>query len=60
MNTVFLGRYVKEADKDIVQKVKAMGRLVNAATITHSVPFCPRSETPLIYKVRSADDGRPA
>lgn len=34
--------------------MKAAGRLVDMQTITHSYPFCWRSETPLIYKVRRA------
>lgn len=37
-------------DFEIVQAVKAMGRLVSNGTIQHKVPFCPRSNTPLIYK----------
>lgn len=44
------GRYVKDADKDIVAAIKAAGRLVEAASITHSYPFCWRSDTPLIYR----------
>ena len=47
------GRYVKAADKEIIAAVKAQGRLVEHQTFTHSYPFCWRSETPLIYRVRS-------
>ena len=43
--------YVKEADKEIVAKIKAMGRLVDSGALMHSYPFCWRSETPLIYRV---------
>ncbi|PIA64421.1 hypothetical protein AQUCO_00100120v1 [Aquilegia coerulea] len=43
-------RYVKEADKDIINAVKAKGRLVKSGTHTHSYPFCWRSDTPLIYR----------
>ncbi len=43
-------RPVKEADKDIIAKLKEMGRLVDASSITHSYPFCWRSDTPLIYR----------
>ena len=46
----FLGRHVKEADKDVIAAVKASGRLVEAASIVHSYPFCWRSDTPLIYR----------
>jgi len=48
--TDFAGRYVKEADKDIIKKLKEMGRLEKNASINHSYPFCWRSDTPLIYK----------
>ncbi|KAH8856573.1 Isoleucine--tRNA ligase, cytoplasmic [Schistosoma japonicum] len=46
----FAGMYVKDADKFICQNLKKHGRLVNQSTITHSYPFCWRSDTPLIYK----------
>ncbi|KAK8700452.1 hypothetical protein V6N13_018848 [Hibiscus sabdariffa] len=46
----FSGRYVKDADKDIIEAVKAKGRLVKHGTITHAYPFCWRSDTPLIYR----------
>ena len=46
-------RYVKAADKEIIAAIKAMGRLVDNQTFTHSYPFCWRSETPLIYRVGS-------
>jgi isoleucyl-tRNA synthetase len=48
--TDFAGRYVKEADKDIIQAVKEKGRLVKTGSFTHSYPFCWRSDTPLIYR----------
>ncbi|CAH1426936.1 unnamed protein product [Lactuca virosa] len=48
--TDFIGRYVKEADKDIIQAVKDKGRLVKSGSFTHSYPFCWRSDTPLIYR----------
>ncbi|KAI3524031.1 hypothetical protein L1887_02632 [Cichorium endivia] len=48
--TDFNGRYVKEADKDIIQAVKDKGRLVKSGSFTHSYPFCWRSDTPLIYR----------
>ncbi|CAH8634361.1 unnamed protein product [Schistosoma haematobium] len=46
----FAGMYVKDADKLICQNLKKKGRLVHQSTITHSYPFCWRSDTPLIYK----------
>nr|KAJ0186142.1 hypothetical protein LSAT_V11C900480890 [Lactuca sativa] len=48
--TDFIGRYVKEADKDIIKAVKDKGRLVKSGSFTHSYHFCWRSDTPLIYK----------
>ncbi|GMN63498.1 hypothetical protein TIFTF001_032571 [Ficus carica] len=46
----FSGRHVKDADKDIIEAVKAKGRLIKTGTLTHSYPFCWRSKTPLIYR----------
>jgi len=43
-------RHVKDADKEIVQAVKRLGRLVEVSVLTHSYPFCWRSDTPLIYR----------
>ena len=48
--TDFVGVHVKDADKEILAKLKAMGRLVKQGSIKHSYPFCWRSDTPLIYK----------
>jgi isoleucyl-tRNA synthetase len=50
----FQGRRVKEADKDIILKVKQEGRLYKQETIVHSYPFCYRSGTPLIYRAVSS------
>ncbi len=46
----FKGRYVKEADNDIIQHLKKKKRILKVGTIVHSYPFCWRSNTPLIYK----------
>jgi len=46
----FAGVYVKDADHDILARLKAERRLVQRATLKHSYPFCWRSETPLIYR----------
>ncbi|KAM6214637.1 isoleucine--tRNA ligase, cytoplasmic [Rhynchocyon petersi] len=48
--TDFVGQYVKDADKNIIRTLKERGRLLVAGTISHSYPFCWRSDTPLIYK----------
>ncbi|KAG1672606.1 hypothetical protein FOA52_002086 [Chlamydomonas sp. UWO 241] len=46
----FKGVHVKAADKDIIARIKEMGRLVDHASLNHSYPFCWRSDTPLIYR----------
>ncbi|MCJ1477412.1 isoleucine--tRNA ligase [Lambiella insularis] len=46
----FAGQHVKVADKAIIKHLKGTGRLIVDAQITHSYPFCPRSDTPLIYR----------
>ena len=46
----FAGQHVKAADKAIIKHLKGTGRLVVDSQITHSYPFCWRSDTPLIYK----------
>ena len=46
----FAGQYVKDADKGIIQWLKQRGHILEQATIDHSYPFCPRSDTPLIYR----------
>ena len=46
----FKGVYVKDADKGIIRMLKEDGKLYDQSVIVHSYPFCPRSDTPLIYK----------
>jgi len=48
--TDFKGQHVKDADKNIMKMLKEQGRLVQQNTISHSYPFCWRSDTPLIYR----------
>ncbi|KAK1357653.1 hypothetical protein POM88_050909 [Heracleum sosnowskyi] len=50
----FKGRYVKEAEKDIILAVKEMDKLVKSGSFTHSYPFCCRSDTPLIDRAVSS------
>jgi len=47
----FKGQYVKDADKGIIKKLKEEDKLFEQSVLVHSYPFCPRSDTPLIYKV---------
>lgn len=46
----FVGQHVKAADKNIIKHLKSTGRLVVDSQLTHSYPFCWRSDTPLIYR----------
>ncbi|KAK9804719.1 hypothetical protein WJX72_001779 [[Myrmecia] bisecta] len=48
--TDFAGKYVKDADKEIMKMIKDLGRLVDHQSYVHSYPYCWRSDTPLIYK----------
>src|SRR5450432_5472 len=51
----FAGRWVKEADKDIAQDLKARGLLVFQETYRHDYPFCWRADSdPLIQYARPA------
>jgi isoleucyl-tRNA synthetase len=47
--TDFAGRWVKEADDDIVAALEERGRLYRAERIVHSYPHCWRCGTPLLY-----------
>ncbi len=48
------GRFCKDADRDIVRRLKADGALVYQATLVHSYPYCERTDTPLIYRAIEA------
>lgn len=49
----YTGREVKEADSDIMRRLKEEGKLVHRSTIQHSYPHCWRCDKPLIYKAIS-------
>lgn len=46
----YQGRFVKDADKEIIRSLKEAGRIFHHSTCRHRYPFCYRSDTPLIYK----------
>lgn len=46
----YTGQFVKDADKDLIRRLKQAGRVFHHATLHHRYPFCWRSDTPLIYK----------
>ncbi|MFT5560672.1 MAG: isoleucyl-tRNA synthetase [Candidatus Azotimanducaceae bacterium] len=48
--TDFAGLHVKEADKPIIRQLKEQGSLYRQDVLLHSYPFCPRSNTPIIYR----------
>jgi len=43
------GKFVKDADNDILADLKARGLLFRQETIKHTYPFCWRCDTPLLY-----------
>ncbi|MBZ0199034.1 MAG: isoleucine--tRNA ligase [Ignavibacteriaceae bacterium] len=53
--TDFAGQFVKDADKEIIIKLKAEGKLYRKETITHSYPFSWRhDDVPVIYYARES------
>jgi isoleucyl-tRNA synthetase len=46
----YTGLFVKDADKDIIRRLKAQDSVFHHGTCHHRYPFCWRSDTPLIYK----------
>jgi isoleucyl-tRNA synthetase len=48
------GRFVKDCDKDILERLKAEGKLVKRDQILHAYPHCWRCEHPLIYRAVSS------
>src|SRR4051794_7471907 len=45
----FAGRWVKDADPDLVEDLRERGRLLRAETYLHAYPHCWRCGTPLLY-----------
>jgi isoleucyl-tRNA synthetase len=45
----YAGRWVKDADSDLIEDLRSRGRLLRAETIEHSYPHCWRCGTPLLY-----------
>ncbi len=46
----YAGLFVKDADKDIIRRLKSEGKVFHLGMLRHRYPFCWRSDTPLIYK----------
>ena len=49
MGEKYAGRFVKDADPDLVDDLTARGRVVAVVDYAHSYPHCWRCDTPLIY-----------
>jgi isoleucyl-tRNA synthetase len=52
--TDFAGRFVKDADPDIIEALRQRGRLLRAETYLHAYPHCWRCDTPLLYYAKSS------
>lgn len=46
----FAGLFVKDADKEIIRRLKNEKKVFHHGQVRHRYPFCWRSDTPLIYK----------
>jgi isoleucyl-tRNA synthetase len=45
----YAGRWVKDADPDLIEDLRANGRLFRSETYEHTYPHCWRCGTPLLY-----------
>ncbi len=45
----YAGRWVKDADPDLIEDLRAAGKLLRAERYEHSYPHCWRCGTPLLY-----------
>jgi isoleucyl-tRNA synthetase len=52
--TDFAGRFVKEADDDIISMLKQKGKLYYKEKFIHSYPHCWRCHSPLLYYARES------
>ena len=50
----YTGRFVKDADRDIITDLDARGLLVREQAYEHSYPHCWRCSTPLIYWAKTS------
>ncbi|MBI5518263.1 MAG: isoleucine--tRNA ligase [Deltaproteobacteria bacterium] len=50
----YQGRRVKDADGDLIARLKREGKLLRHDTLEHEYPFCYRTDTPLIYRAVSS------
>ncbi len=52
--TPYAGKFVKDADPEILKDLDAEGKLFSAPKFEHDYPFCWRCDTPLIYYARES------
>ncbi len=52
--TDYAGRFVKDADADIVEALRERGRLLRSEVYEHAYPHCWRCDTPLLYYAKSS------
>ncbi|MBN2876017.1 MAG: isoleucine--tRNA ligase [Spirochaetales bacterium] len=52
--TDYAGRFVKDCDKDIIERLKTEGKLVKREQYLHAYPHCWRCQSPLIYRAVSS------
>ena len=52
--TPYAGKFVKDADKDVLVDLDKDGKLYDAPKFEHDYPFCWRCDTPLIYYARES------
>jgi isoleucyl-tRNA synthetase len=52
--TDFAGRFVKDADPDIIESLRSRGRLYRAEVYEHAYPHCWRCDTPLLYYAKAS------
>jgi isoleucyl-tRNA synthetase len=45
----YAGRFVKDADDDLIAELRSRGRLLRAERLMHAYPHCWRCGTPLLY-----------
>ena len=50
--TPWAGRFIKDADPEIIVDLKKRGILYRSGKITHAYPFCWRCKSPLVYYAR--------
>ena len=52
--TPYAGKFVKDADPDIIRDLDTQNKLFSAPKFEHDYPFCWRCNTPLIYYARES------